>query len=46
MENDEKITKKVVLIAPESEKNTLNEFLSVLVEVAKDMGILAIIGKK
>lgn len=43
MDNEEKIIKKVVLVSPSEEKTKLDEFLQVLVDVAKEMGILATI---
>tara|TARA_Y100001938_G_C8006802_1_gene387758 strand:+ start:722 stop:907 length:186 start_codon:yes stop_codon:yes gene_type:complete len=43
MERDEKIKKRVTIIADKKDKRKIALFMAVLVDVAKDMGLLATI---
>ena len=43
MEKVEKIKKRVTIVADKSDKRQIDLFMAVLVDVAKDMGLLATI---
>ncbi len=43
MENEDKISKKVVIVVNKEDRQKIDIFMAVLIDVAEDMGILATI---